>query len=135
MQREVENLRSEVNARQERVGKVTVADAWGHFQIHELRDPDVGRSPTTINSYLDYFKAQILPTWKDVPLDDVRSVIVEKWLRSLTLADGTKAANGTKAKIRNHFSSLFSHCIRQELYTRLNPISSGQAERRSGARP
>jgi integrase len=59
--RAVENLRAEINAQQERVGKTTVADAWGHFQLHELRDPDVDRSPTTVKSYLDYFKVQILP--------------------------------------------------------------------------
>lgn len=110
VQREVENLRSEINARQERAGKMTVADAWGHFQLHELRDPDVDRSPTTIQSYLDYFKSRILPEWKDVALEDVKAVAVEKWLRQLNLA------NGTKAKIRNHFSALFSHCIRHELY-------------------
>jgi hypothetical protein len=39
------------------------ADAWGHFQIHELQDPDVGRSASTIYGYLDYFKNQILPRW------------------------------------------------------------------------
>ncbi len=111
VKREVENLRSEINAKQDRVGKTTVADAWGHFQLHELRDPEVGRSPTTINSYLDYFKVQILPTWKDVPLDEVKAVKVEKWLRSLDLAPGTKA------KIRNHMSALFAHAIRHELYT------------------
>lgn len=118
VKREVENLRAEINAASQRVGKTTVADAWGHFQTHELRDPDVGRSPTTINSYLDYYKSQILPMWKDVPLDDVKSVAVEKWLRSLDLA------NGTKAKIRNHMSALFSHAIRHELYEKLNPIAS-----------
>ena len=115
--RAVENLRAEINAQQERVGKTTVADAWGHFQLHELRDPDVDRSPTTVKSYLDYFKVQILPQW-DVPLDEVKSVAVEKWLRSLDLA------NGTKAKIRNHMSALLSHCIRHELYDKLNPIAS-----------
>jgi integrase len=115
VKREVENLRSEINAKQDRVGKTTVADAWGHFQLHELHE---NRSPTTINGYLDYFKTQILPEWKDVPLDNVKAVTVEKWLRSLPYA------NGTKAKIRNHLSALFSHAIRHELYTKINPIAS-----------
>lgn len=115
IKREVENLRSEINARQERVGKITVADAWGHFQLHELH---VNRSPTTICGYLDYFKTQILPEWKDVPLEDVKAVAVEKWLRSLPYA------NGTKAKIRNHLSCLFAHTIRHELYSKANPIAS-----------
>lgn len=115
---EVENLRAEINAAEERVGRMTIADAWGHFQVHELRDPDVDRSPSTICGYLDYFKNQILPRWGNVCLDEVKSVEVEKWLRRL------KLANGTKAKIRNHMSALFSHAIRQELYTKMNPITS-----------
>jgi len=116
--RAVENLRAEINAAEERAGKMTVRDAWGHFQAHELRDPDVGRSPSTIAGYLDYFRSQILPDWGNVSLEDVKAVAVEKWLRSLNLAPGTKA------KIRNHLSSLFSHCIRHELYSKANPISS-----------
>jgi integrase len=75
-------------------------------------------SPTTIQGYLDYFKSRILPKWKDVALDDVKSVAVEKWLRGLDLAPASKA------KIRNHLSALFSHCIRHELYNKLNPIAS-----------
>jgi integrase len=114
----IENLRAEINSAEQRVGKTTVADAWGHFQIHELHDPDVGRSASTICGYLDYFKNQILPRWGKVCLDDVKAVEVERWLRGLDLA------NGTKAKIRNHLSALFSHAIRHELYSRLNPISS-----------
>lgn len=125
VKREVENLRSEINSKQDTIGKTTVGDTWGHFQANELHDPDVGRSPTTINGYLDYFPRHILPMWKNVPLDDVKSVAVEKWLRSLDLA------NGTKTKIRNHFSCLFSHAIRHELYTKLNPIAS---VRQSGLR-
>jgi integrase len=50
--------------------------------------------------------------------DIKRFIEVERWLRGLDLAPGTKA------KIRNHLSSLFSHCIRHELYSQLNPIAS-----------
>src|SRR4051794_3396028 len=85
----VENLRAEINATEARVGKPTVGDVWAHFQLHELRDPDVGRSPSTIAGYLDYFKNQILPRWGKVYLDDVKAVEVEKWLRALDLANGT----------------------------------------------
>jgi integrase len=116
--RAVEGFRAEINAAATKTVRMTVGEAWGHFQANELRDPDVDRSPTTIQSYLDYFKARILPTWKDVALDDVKSVAVEKWLRSLDLAPASKA------KIRNHMSALFSHCIRHELYGKLNPIAA-----------
>jgi integrase len=118
VKREVENLRAEINAREERAGKMTVAGAWGHYQLHELHDPQVGRSTTTINRYLCIFKVNILPHWKDVPLDEVKAVRVEKWLRSLPMA------NASKSKIRNCLSALFSHCIRHELFEKLNPISS-----------
>ena len=116
--RAAESLRAEINAAEGRAGKMTVEDAWGHFQANELEAPGSGRSPATIQGYRDYFKNQILPSWRDVLIEDVKAVAVEKWLRSLDLADGTKA------KIRNHLSALFSHCIRHELYDRLNPITS-----------
>jgi integrase len=113
-----EIMRAEINAVEGRAGKMTIEDAWGHFQAHELEDAGSDRSPTTVQGYRDYFKNQILPFWREVPIEDIKSVAVEKWLRSLPLADGTKA------KIRNHMSALFSHCIRHELYSRLNPITS-----------
>ena len=116
--RAVESFRAEINAAATKTVRMTVGEAWGHFQANELRDPDVDRSPTTIQSYLDYYKSRILPTWKDVALDDVKSVAVEKWLRSMDLAPATKA------KIRNHMSALFSHCIRHELFHKFNPIAS-----------
>jgi hypothetical protein len=31
--------------------------------FYELRDPDVGRSETTIDNYLTLFKAHIIPRW------------------------------------------------------------------------
>jgi integrase len=95
---------------------MTLGEAWAHFQLHELRDPDVGRSPSTIACYEAYFKCPIIPQWGDVLLDDMKAVAVEKWLSSLDLAPGSKA------KIRNHLSALFNHAIRHELYTRENPI-------------
>jgi integrase len=113
-----ENLRAEINAAEDRAGRMTVEGAWGHFQANELEDPGSDRSPTTIATYRDYFKQYIIPHWRDVAVDDVKAVAVEKWLRSLPYADATKA------KIRNHLSALFSHLIRWELHSRLNPIAS-----------
>jgi hypothetical protein len=114
----VENLRLAINAAA-KPPVMTIGEAWGHFQAHELRDPDVGRSHTTIAVYENFFRSQILPRWRDVPIDEVRPIDVEKWLRSLT-----HLAPATRAKSRNLMSALFSHLIRHELYTRLNPISS-----------
>jgi len=116
--RAVESFRATVNAGAQKTVRMTVREAWEHFQKNELNDPDVGRSPSTIQSYHDYFRAHILPKWANVAIDDVKAVAVEQWLRSLDLAPGSKA------KIRNDLSALFSHLIRHELYTRLNPIAS-----------
>ncbi len=116
--REIENFRTQLNAGVQNVGRMTLGEAWGHFQEHELYNPAEDRSPTTVKSYLDYFKRQILPVWKDTALEDVKAVEVEEWLYRLNLAPATKA------KIRNNLSALFSHCIRHELYTKLNPIKS-----------
>jgi integrase len=116
--RAVENLRIEINAERNRIGKVTVLEAWEHFQAHELRDPDVDRSPTTIELYLVNFRVHIVPRWGNLFLTDVKAVEVEKWLRSLTLAPSTKS------KLRNHMSALYSHAIRHELYDKINPIKS-----------
>ena len=121
-----DNLRLAANAANNptsdvQVEAVTVGTAWGHFQVNELSAPEIARSPTTIASYKDYFKSRILPTWRDVPLEDVKAVGVEKWLRSLK-----DIAPGTKAKIRNHMSSLFARAIRHELYAPrggINPIT------------
>ncbi|MFC6644434.1 tyrosine-type recombinase/integrase [Granulicella cerasi] len=113
------NLRAEINAAEDKAGKLTVRDAWGHFQAHELRNPAAARSPSTIKNYLEYFRVWLLPHWGLTPLDEVKAVRVEAWLHSLT-----SLAPGTKAKLRNHLSALFSHCIRHELYDKTNPIAS-----------
>lgn len=128
--RAVENVRAEVNAQQEQTGKLTVGELWGHFQAKELHDPEVGRSATTIAGWLEYFECRILPRWGEVLLEQVETVEVEQWLRSL------KYANGTKAKIRNCLCALFNHAIRHKLHKE-NPISGpvkGSGVRQSGLR-
>jgi integrase len=114
----VENMRVKINSGLEVVSQMTVSEAWGHFQAHELRDPDVGRSPVTVEQYLNDYKVHILPRWGDLELDQVKAVDVEKWLRGLSLAPATKS------KLRNSLSSLFAHAIRHELYSKVNPIAS-----------
>ena len=42
---------------------MTVELAWGHFQAHELSDPEIGRSESTIENYLTLFQAHIVPRW------------------------------------------------------------------------
>lgn len=126
VKREVENLRAEINARQEHLGKITIRELWGHFQaeeLHALKDgqPKGGetrRSPTTIQCYLDNFKLHIIPQWGDAYVDEIKTVAVEKWLRGLKSTrdgDNRDLAPATKAKLRNQFSCLYSHGLRHEL--------------------
>jgi integrase len=70
------NLKAQINAERETARRMTVSDAWGHFQVHELRNPQINRSPATIQSYLDYFQAHIIPNWGHAFLDDVKAVLL-----------------------------------------------------------
>ena len=72
---------------------------------------------STQYAYEVYLKKWILPRWRSYRLVDVKAVDVAKWLKSLRLA------RGSKAKIRNLMSALFSHAIRWE-WTARNPITS-----------
>ena len=132
-QRAIENFRSEVNAQQERVGKMTVGELWGCFQkgrFHDATDAaDVededALSPTTIQNYKDNFKLYILPKWKDVLLEDVRPFKVKEWLRTLTATrTAKKLAPASKAKLRNQLSALFSHAIKPFTPVSILPIPS-----------
>ena len=49
---------------------------------------------------------QIVPRWSDYSLRKVSSIDVEDWLKTLPLA------NSTKAKLRNVMSAVFRHAIR-----------------------
>ena len=52
----------------------------------------------------------------------MKSVEIESWLRNLRRLDGKAASPGTKTKIRNLLSTLYSHAIRYEWAAR-NPIT------------
>jgi len=72
----------------------------------------------------------ILPRWENTPIDQIRTVAVEEWLRSIS------RAKGTKAKIRNTMSVLFNHAIRWN-FVRNNPITGpvrGSGVRQSAKR-
>ena len=62
----------------------------------------------------------------DHRLAKVKSVAVEEWLGSI------ERTRGTKAKIRNIMSALFSHAMRYE-WTDKNPIKLVRQARRGNA--
>ncbi|MGD0326837.1 MAG: site-specific integrase [Terriglobia bacterium] len=101
-----------------------------HYREHEMPDVFNKRQPGKIRveaegrksyatqaTYEGYLKKWILPRWRSYGIADVKAVQVEEWLRSLPLAAGSKA------KIRNIMSALYSHAIRWE-WVRHNPITS-----------
>src|SRR5262252_6784350 len=75
------------------------------------------------NTYDGYLRKWILPRWRSYRLSEVKAVEVEQWLKTLSFENGDSLARGSKAKIRNIMSALYSHAIRWEWATR-NPITS-----------
>jgi integrase len=96
------------------IGPANVAELVKHYTETEMTEKS-NKSFSTRKAYQCYFKNWILPMWGPHPLADVRTVAVENWLRSLDLA------RGTKAKVRNIMSVLFTHAMRYEWLER-NPI-------------
>ena len=70
----------------------------------------------TIEAYRSYINRYVKPKWGGCKLSEVKTVGVEHWLESLSLAPGSKT------KIRNVMSAVYSHGIRHE-WIEFNPIS------------
>jgi integrase len=86
------------------------------------------KTPKTRKTYLVYLKNWIIPKWGTQYLHLIKPVAVEQWLRSLD-----NLSDGSKAKIRNIMSALFSHAVRFEIADK-NPIHSvRQSARRKNA--
>lgn len=110
---------------------ITIRDLVTHFREQELVDRgEEGRSYSTRDRYKSVLRKWILPRWEKTPIDQIRTVAVEEWLRSISLA------KGTKAKIRNTMSVLFNHAIRWDFISS-NPITGpvrGSGVRQSAKR-
>jgi site-specific recombinase XerD len=87
-----------------------------HYRRTELLAEN--KTEKTRATYLVYLRKWILPRWGREYLHSIKPVAVEHWLRSL---DGL--SNGSKAKMRNIMSGIFSHAIRYEMADR-NPITA-----------
>ena len=123
--RAAEGLRLEINKDAPRAvtNSVTLGQLVAHYQDKELpRDASQAKVPkaySTVVTYRRYLKKWIMPRWEPYRLQNVQPVAVEDWLHAL------KAANGTKAKIRNIMSAIFRHAIRYGFLPRheeSNPI-------------
>jgi hypothetical protein len=110
--RACELLRANIN--RETRSPRTVAELVAHYTEKEL-PADSGKAYSTRKACQSYFKNWIAPVWGGYRLSAVKTVAVEAWLRTLLLAPGTKA------KMRNIMSALFTHAMRYEWADR-NPI-------------
>jgi integrase len=110
---------------------ITVRELVAHFREQELADRgEQGKAYSTRSRCESVLKTWVLPRWEKTPIDQIRTVAVEEWLRSIS------RANATKAKIRNTMSLLLNHAIRWD-FTRSNPITGpvrGSGVRQSAKR-
>lgn len=129
----VDVLRLTINEQtpRQQLREISFATLVEHYRQHEMPDifykdshlPDAiaeddnRKSYATQDTYQGYLKKWILPRWKSYRLPDIKAVQVEQWLKTLPLAPGSKA------KIRNIMSAVFSHALRWEWANR-NPITN-----------
>jgi integrase len=120
-----DSLRLTINTQSEqnRNRKTTFNVLWEHHVREELSLKEL----STQDSYTQYAKNWVLPRWGNSLLRDVKTVDVERWLRAVP------RANGSRAKIKCVMSAVFSHGVRWELCDH-NPISSGMQVGAGGRR-
>ena len=116
-QKAVVALRVDINAESPRMSlaPISVQILVDHYRQKELGE-DSNKTYATCRTYEGYFRKWILPRWGEYRVKDVRAVVVEEWLRSL------KLSNGSKAKMRNIMHAVFNHAIRWEWHDK-NPIT------------
>jgi integrase len=95
---------------------VTVGQLAAHYMEKELDEQHPTKAYSTRECYRAMIELHILPRWENYRLGDVRTVAVEDWIGSLSLA------NASKAKLRNVFHALYSHGQRYEWHD-ANPIT------------
>ena len=99
-------------------------DLVDHYIHTELSEDATWHSLATRIVYRTYLNKWIRPYWAGNSIYSIRTIDVERWLRSLRRTDGDLLADSTKAKIRNLLSVLFNHAIRYEWFEQgKNPIT------------
>lgn len=106
----------------------TVGQLINHFLVYELNENNTRRAHSTKETYRGYFQTWIGPWWGHYRISEVRTIAVEAWL------DQIPRSNGTKAKIRNIMSGLFTHALRHEWLDK-NPIRHVRQSAKRRRRP
>lgn len=115
-QKQIGGLRLEINSGSAVAKRsLTMGELISHYSATELAPDNTRKSPSTKKVYEQFIRSYIKPEWGDALLRDLRPMVVERWLESLSHAPSTRA------KIRNILSALFQYAIRQE-WVENNPI-------------
>ncbi len=77
---------------------MTVAQLCSHFDQRELCLGNTWRSYSTKQIYKVYIRRWIVPRWGELLLSDIRTIEVESWLRSLSIARSTCARCATSCR-------------------------------------
>lgn len=94
--------------------------------IEQFERKEMPERYSTNRSYKSMIDDYIRPKWKDVQLKQIKPVLVEEWLKSLTCRNKRKKGSALAPKTRAHIRSLmhlmFQCAMRWELAT-TNPIA------------
>jgi hypothetical protein len=93
--------------------RTTINTLWEHYSQEE---PPL-KAFSTQDAYIIYAKNWMLPRWADLPLEQVKTVEVERWLRA------TDVAQGTKARIKCDVGFLFSRRSRNQIKRRPTDVT------------
>jgi integrase len=112
---QLHTLRTNINREVELAALTTFQALVEHYCQTELLANN--KTEKTRKTYRVYLQNWILPKWGPVYLHLIKPIAIEQWLRSLQ-----GLSDGSKAKIRNIMSAVFSHANRYEI-TEKNPIT------------
>ena len=102
---------------------MTVEQLGVHFINHEVPL----KAYATREGYKNLIDTHVVPQWGQATLSSIKPIEVENWLRGLKRRrDGKPASPGTKSKIRNVMSAMFSHAMRYG-WASQNPITPVRA--------
>lgn len=123
---EADIIRLRINSVQHQPAILKFGMVAADYRRHELDSERSRLAYPTRKIYGIYISRWILDRWGNEHFERIRGTDVEQWLDSLDMAAGSKA------KIRNIMSAIYSHAKRQGM-TQFNPIStvrqSAQRER------
>jgi integrase len=108
--KEADRKRCQLNENKQYLS-LTFGDLINHYLNHELSR----LSKSSRNAYKRYIKNWIEPDWHGHLAGGMKTMQIQEWL------DKIQRPDGTKLKIKNVMSTIFSHGVRWELVER-NPV-------------